>query len=272
MKKTLIISIFLTICTLGYSQETNKDFLKKAETELSTALEKEDYERAAQLKKEIETRKEIEKAVTDGNYELAAQLKKELKNSNIPSTKSEPVHSEFNMSTTVSRSGFYEPEEGNVAIYIVRADKRGGLVGFEYFFNDQYIGKFTGQNYLRLECKPGEQLIWASSENKEFVTAELAANKIYIIQVNHDRWGAAFKVHVSLQPLNKNDSKELKTIVKTINTLDVTAISETEIVSTDAKMKRFIGEELTHYQNITKDKYNFRHLNKNDFIPIEMLK
>ena len=72
MKKILSISIFLIICTLGHSQETNKEQLKNAETELSAALEKEDYEKAASLKKEIVMRKEIEEAVKNGNYEKAS--------------------------------------------------------------------------------------------------------------------------------------------------------------------------------------------------------
>lgn len=76
MKKVLSISIFLLICTFGFCQETNKELLIKAETELNSALEKEKYEKAAQLKKEIETRKEIEKAVAEGDYELAAKFKK----------------------------------------------------------------------------------------------------------------------------------------------------------------------------------------------------
>ena len=75
MKKLFIITIFLSISILGYSQETNKELLKKAETELSSVVEKEDYEKAAQLKNEIEIRKQIEEAVAEGDYQLAANLK-----------------------------------------------------------------------------------------------------------------------------------------------------------------------------------------------------
>lgn len=57
-------------------------------------------------------------------------------------------------------------------------------VSFEFFHHARYIGVFKGENYMRYECDPGEQLLWASSENKEFVTSELMPGGTYIVVVD----------------------------------------------------------------------------------------
>ena len=269
MKKLLSISIFLILCTLGYSQETNKELLKKAEMELSTALEKEDYEKAAQLKKEIETRKEIEKAVENGDYELAARLKNNLEAPIQNRTENKPA-SNFNMSTAKPSKGFYPPEEGNAAVYISRVDKTGLAVGFEYFHEDQYIGEFQGKGYLRFECEAGDHLFWASSENKESITTELEPGRIYIIQATQAPGG--WKIHAELNPISASDSKIVEGIKKIVQKEEASHVSEAELLSINKKMTKIIEEELDHYQNVTKDRYNFHHLSPENFIPMEMLK
>lgn len=175
----------------------------------------------------------------------------------------------FNLSTTEPAEGFYPPKEGNAVVYIARWAVGGYAAGFEYFHNDQFIGKFVGNGYLRFECKPGKHLFWASSENKEFITTELQPNKTYIIRAKAAP--GAFKMHASLKPITPADTEDLSTITQMVRRKPASHMEEDKLRKRNAKLKKFIQKELNHYQNITKNKYNFRHLNSDDFIPNQLL-
>jgi len=84
-------------------------------------------------------------------------------------------------SSSLFSQGFQPPAEGKSVVYFVRVSGYAGAISFEYFHQDKYIGIFKKKNYIRYECNPGKQLFWASSENKEFVTADLKEGGTYII-------------------------------------------------------------------------------------------
>ena len=67
---------------------------------------------------------------------------------------------------TAFSQGFQPPAEGKAVIYFTRVTLYGKPVDFEFFHQDQYIGAFKGDEYMRYECDPGTHLFWASSENK----------------------------------------------------------------------------------------------------------
>ena len=87
-------------------------------------------------------------------------------------------------SSTSFAQGFQPPSKGKAVVYFARVTKYGKKAKFEYFHQDKYIGVFKGQNYLRYECDPGQNLLWVSTENKEFVTADLKEGETYIVIVN----------------------------------------------------------------------------------------
>lgn len=184
MKKILSLSILLIICSLGYSQETNTELLKKAEIEMQTAVEKEDYDKAAQLKKEIGIRKQITEAVEKGDYETASKLKKELEGK--PNTNNSQPTDEINVSTSMGSTGFVKPDSGKVAVYFVRKNFYATVMRMNIFDSLQLIGGVIGASYTRYECEPGAHMFWMWSENndhKVYIPATLEANKTYIIEV-----------------------------------------------------------------------------------------
>jgi len=52
---------------------------------------------------------------------------------------------------------------------------------------------------MRYECPEGEQLLWASSEDKEFLKCDLKAGETYLVLVNIQM--GAWKARVDLEPL-----------------------------------------------------------------------
>ena len=100
--------------------------------------------------------------------------------------------------------GFQPPAFGKSVVYIAELNALGGISNFYFFNNDKFIGSLIGRGYFRYECDPGKQLFWASSENTNFLTADLLPNAIYVIIADVNMGFSDFQV--SLRPVDAADS------------------------------------------------------------------
>ncbi len=171
--------------------------------------------------------------------------------------------------TTLLSQGFEEPASGKSVIYFARVTSYGGGTSFEYFHNDQYIGIFKKKNYLRYECNPGKQLFWASSENKEFLTANLKEGGTYIVIV--DVVMGFWKAHVGLKPIDNNNMEDFERAKQLIKSKPPVKIPQDKIEKMNVKLQTFIKEELQEYEKVTKAKRNFNHISASMDIPFDML-
>ena len=153
--------------------------------------------------------------------------------------------------------GFQQPAEGKAVIYFTQVTSYGST-SFEFFHNDKYIGYMKGKNYIRYECGPGENLFWASSENKEFLTTDLKEGGSYVVIV--DVITGFWKNHVGFSPISENDSELFERAKSVILNERPFVTSPAKIEKENQKLKKFIQEELDHYYQETKDRYNFRHV------------
>ncbi|MCB2196168.1 MAG: DUF5121 domain-containing protein [Bacteroidetes bacterium] len=170
---------------------------------------------------------------------------------------------------TVSAQGFDPPSEGKAVVYFARVTKYGKPTSFEFFHQDKYIGAFKGDQYMRYECDPGEQLFWASSENKEFVTAELEAGKTYVIVV--DVIMGAWKARVGLTPLDISDTESWERVKKLVNKRPPTQTPQAKLDKMNKKLEKFIAEKLEMYETTWKNEHNYKHLSADMAIPEEEL-
>lgn len=161
--------------------------------------------------------------------------------------------------------GFQPPAEGKAAVYFIRVTVYGGLINFEFFDNDKYIGAFKGKNYMRYECEPGNHLLWASSENKEFITADLKAGGTYVVIV--DVAMGIGKARVGLNPIT-SEAKELfaraKELVKGRKPI---VTSQEKIDKMNIKLKDFVAEKLNQYETTWKHQMNFPKILPEQAIP-----
>ncbi len=172
--------------------------------------------------------------------------------------------------SSIFAQGFQPPSTGKAVVYFVRVSSWGGGTTFEFFHNDKYIGAFKGKNYMSYECTPGENLFWASSENKEFLTADLKAGGTYIVIV--DVIEGFWKAHVGLTPITVNDTEKFERARVIINKKPSVSIPQSKIDKLNNKLKKFINEELTHYEQVTKNKYHFKNISADMAIPPDKLK
>jgi hypothetical protein len=169
----------------------------------------------------------------------------------------------------ISAQGFQPPSEGKAVVYFTRVTLYGKPVEFEFFHQDKYIGAFKGDQYMRYECDPGTHLFWASSENKEFLTAELEADKIYIVMV--DVIMGAMKARVGLTPVTVDKVEDLHKVKLLVNKKTPTVTPVEKIEKMNKKLEKFIADKLNNYETKLKNEHSFNHVSIEMAIPIESL-
>lgn len=163
----------------------------------------------------------------------------------------------INWASTLAQ-GFTPPAEGKAVVYFARVSSFGFAISFEYFHNDKYIGAFKGKNYMRYECDPGEQLLWASSENKEFLTADLKAGGTYVVLV--DIIMGIGKARVGMRPLTAENKEDFARVKELILKEAPVVTSQQKIDEMNVKLKGFIDEKLKMYNDKWKQEKNFKHI------------
>lgn len=166
--------------------------------------------------------------------------------------------------------GFTPPAEGNAVVYFVRVSNFGGAVSFEYFHNEEFIGIFKGKNYMRYELPAGESLLWASSEDKEFLRCDLKAGETYVVLVNIQM--GAWKARVGLEPVLA-DNEDFERIKKLVDSKEPVVTPESKIEKTMKKLKSrgFIENIMKRYELEWKDGPNTKTISEDMFIPKEKL-
>ncbi len=174
------------------------------------------------------------------------------------------------LSTPLCAQGFTPPAEGNAAVYFIRVSNFGGLVSFEYFHNEQFIGIFKGKNYMRYECPAGKQLLWASSEDKEFLQCDFKAGETYLVLVNIEM--GAWKARVGLEPLTQNnpDFDRARKVVYAKKPI-VTPASKIKETQQKLEERDFIDNIMQRYENEWKDGKNTKQIRPDMFIPKDKL-
>ena len=172
-------------------------------------------------------------------------------------------------SSSIFSQGFQPPSPGKAVIYFARVTKYANKISFEYFHQDKYIGIFKGKNYMRYECDPGQQLLWASSENKEFITCDLKEGGSYIVIV--DIIMGAWKSRVGFTPIVADDERFIRA-KELINEKAPVVTPQKKIDEMNKKLATFIPEQLIKYNDIWKNEINFKHISPDMAISLEAMK
>jgi hypothetical protein len=147
--------------------------------------------------------------------------------------------------TTGHSQGFTAPQDGKAAIYFTRVTVVGALIPFDFFHGDRYIGQASGKKYLRYECDPGEHLFWASSENKAFITANVEANRIYVVIVDV-AMGIGI-ARVGLTPIDEKH-KVFPRAKELVDKKPPVVVTEDHLRTENIRLADFIREKLETYE------------------------
>ena len=158
--------------------------------------------------------------------------------------------------STLFAQGFQPPPEGKAVVYFTRLSSAGFAIGFDFYDGESYIGSFAGRNYLRHETDPGEHLFWASSENFDFLTAELEPNGIYVVVVDVEMGIAVARV--GLSPIDGKHRLFAKA-KKLVDKKGPKTMSEEQLAPNPSRTD-YIQDKLKKYDEKWKEKRTYKHL------------
>jgi hypothetical protein len=116
---------------------------------------------------------------------------------------------------------------------------------------------------MRHECTPGEHLFWAFSDNKDFITAELEAGKIYFVDADPEM--GVFQAAVRLLPVDPKDAKKIGKIEKVVNERTSQNMSAADLEKSTQNLEKTITKALEKYKaDVAKGK-KIRRLEKTMF-------
>lgn len=163
--------------------------------------------------------------------------------------------------------GFQPPSPGKAVVYFARVTAAGFAIAFDFYHNDKYIGNFAGRNYMRYESEPGSHLFWASSENHEFMTAELKEGDTYVVVVNVEMGFAIARV--DLTPIMPTD-KAYERVKKLVDKKAPKINTEEEVNKRNGMRVEYIRDKLQDYEGKLKIKRKYKHLSPEMAIPINL--
>ncbi|WP_460220262.1 hypothetical protein [Psychroserpens sp. MEBiC05023] len=143
------------------------------------------------------------------------------------------------------------PQEGKALVYIMRSNGLGGGFNFRVYDNDKFLGVLPSRAYFTYECEPGEHLFWAASENRDFVEANLEANRAYVIDLRAKI--GVFITAVGVEPYSPNNRKHIKRINKVIKKHVNAIVTDS---SRTLEKKENIEKALKAYNKIKNDSYS----------------
>jgi len=161
-------------------------------------------------------------------------------------------------SVLVRAQGFQAPSPGKAVIYFVRPSSAGFVISFDFYHDDKYIGDFAGRNYMRYETDPGEHLFWASSENHDFLTAEIRKGGVYVVLV----------AGVRLLPVSATD-KAFERVKKLVDKKGPKETSREDVSKRNALRAEYIQEKLKNYHE-KKETRTYKHLSAEMAIPLNL--
>ena len=173
----------------------------------------------------------------------------------------------FVSASTIQAQGFKEPATGKAVVYFVSLIKKS--MTFEFFLNNKYVGILGKANYLRLECESGNQLLWASSEGKYFVAANLAPGGSYVIVV--ETTAGFWRNNPKLVPITSTHTDYAAAAVLIKSKPPMTTPQE-KIDKMNRDMVTFIPDNLKMYESRWKQENKFPSITPEMAIPVEMLK
>jgi len=144
------------------------------------------------------------------------------------------------------------PAPGKALIYFVRTQTMGFAVKVKLYADEKLVGLIMSKTYVPLEVDPGKHEFIVEAENAGFLEAEVAPDRIYLVQVAIHMGAMKARTHFEVA---RTDSEAMTEFLKTQK--DLHALTTTDeglrwVREDDPKIQEVIkkyrekGEEFEH--------------------------
>ena len=123
---------------------------------------------------------------------------------------------------------------------------------------------------MRYELPAGKHLLWASSEDKEFLNCDLKAGETYLVLVNIEM--GAFKARIGLEPIG-TDNPDFDRVKELVLKKAPVVTSESKIKETQQKLdeRGFVENIMKRYESEWKNAANTKSISQDMFVPADKL-
>jgi hypothetical protein len=135
--------------------------------------------------------------------------------------------------------GLKPPSEGKAAVYFVRPTNMSFGVAFDIFQDSTFLGELKATTYSRFEVLTGEHLIWALGSNVDYMTTNLKAGGIYLVDIS-----VYFGGKLGFTPVTADNAELYKLCMDLINSKPPVETNPDVFVKKKKKHEKIIPEKL----------------------------
>lgn len=99
------------------------------------------------------------------------------------------------------------PPEGKALVYVVRPNRAGGIIKFQFHVDGKHVGTTKARRFLYLVLDPGPHLFMSKSENESEMQLNLEAGKTYFLKQKIKL--GALKTMNELIQVNESEGREI---------------------------------------------------------------
>ncbi|HJW32376.1 MAG TPA: DUF2846 domain-containing protein [Holophagaceae bacterium] len=138
--------------------------------------------------------------------------------------------------------GARKPAPGKALVYLARPQRMGALIKVKAYVDGKSLGFVMSGSYLAVEVEPGKHEFVVAAENAGFLTAEVAADKIYLVQVaiHMGMWKA--RTHFEVARPGSDALKEISEKKDKLGAIETTAEGKAWIEQRQADFNKTIEE------------------------------
>jgi uncharacterized protein DUF2846 len=134
------------------------------------------------------------------------------------------------------------PAPGKALIYFARTQTMGFAVKVKLFADGKFLGLIQSKTYIPVEVDPGKHEFIVETENAGFLEAEVAAGKIYVVQVAIHMGAMKARTHFEVARTGSEAMQEFKKTQKDLRALTTTEEGLQWVKEDDPKIQEIIGK------------------------------
>lgn len=144
------------------------------------------------------------------------------------------------------------PAQGKALIYFARTQTMGFAVKVKLYGDGKFLDLIMSKTYIPVEVEPGKHEFIAEAENAGFLEAEVAPDKIYVVQVAMHMGAMKARTHFEVVRTGSEAMQEFQKAQAHLRALTTTEEGLKWVKDEDPKIQEVIkkfrdkGEEFEH--------------------------
>jgi hypothetical protein len=133
-----------------------------------------------------------------------------------------------------------KPAPGKAMIYFVRSTTLGSAVKVKLYADGKFLGLVMSQTFIAYECDPGKHEFIAAAENAGFLEADLAADRVYLVEVAIHMGAWKARTHFETARAGSDALRDIEDELPNVHPVQTTAEGRAWVAERQAKFDETI--------------------------------